>query len=130
MISIDKTRQLKELGLVWNPQCGDWYKIDYWPTPILLTIDISRLDDKEIECVIENVKNNTWLPRLDQMLDEIKKYNWTYALYSENKIEIEIETRIEYVSIIDRHRNFKGNIIENVIADALIYILGKEKEKI
>jgi len=128
MISIDKAKRLKELGLEWNPKRGDWHKADYWPNPILFVIDTLRLDDKEIECVIENVKNNTWLPILIQMLDEIKEYNWNYALYSEN--EIEIETRIEHVLIIDRHRNFKGNIIEDVIADALIYILGKEKEKI
>jgi len=129
MISIDKAKQLKSLGLQWNPKHGDWHKADYWPTPILLTIDALRLNDKEIKCVIENIKNRddeVWLPSLEQMLDMIKKYNWTYALYSEN--EIEIETRMEYISIIDRHRNFEGEIIEDIVADALIYILEREKE--
>jgi len=83
------------------------------------------LDDKEIECVVENVKENTWLPNLTQMLDEIKKYNWTYALYSEN--EIEIETRIENIAIIDRHKNYEGNIIDDIVADALIWILQCKK---
>ena len=83
------------------------------------------MDDKEIECVVENVKENTWLPNLTQMLDEIKKYNWTYALYSEN--EIEIETRIENIAIIDRHKNYEGNIIDDIVADALIWILQCKK---
>ena len=129
MISIDKAKQLKNLGLIWNPKRGDWHKADYWPKPILFTTDTLRLDDKEIEYIIENIKNRddeVWLPSLKQMLDKIKEYNWTYALYSEN--EIEIETRIEYVSIIDRHRNFEGEIIEDIVADALIWILQKEKE--
>jgi len=121
MISIDKAKQLKELGLKWNPKCGDWYKADYWPTPTLFTTDTLRLDDKEIENVIKNVKNNIWLPSLKQLLDKIKEYNWTYALYSEN--EIEIETRMEYISLIDRNRNFEGEIIEDIVADALIWIL-------
>jgi len=125
MISIEKAKKLKFLGLVWNPKIGDWHKADYWPTPTLFTVDTLRLDDKEIECVIENIKENTWLPSLAQMLNEIKKYNWNYALYSEN--EIEIETRIENIAIIDRHRNFEGNIIEDIIADALIWILQCKK---
>jgi len=125
LISYDKTKQLKSLGLKWNPQCGDWYKADYWPTPILFTTDTLRLDDKEIENVIKNVKNNIWLPSLKQLLDKIKEYNWTYALYSEN--EIEIETRMEYISLIDRNRNFEGEIIKDIVADALIWILKCKK---
>ena len=64
MISIDKAKQLKELGLKWNPKCGDWYKADYWPTPTLFTTDTLRLDDKEIENVIKNVKNNIFINRI------------------------------------------------------------------
>jgi len=105
MISYDKAKQLKELGLKWNPKCGDWYKVEHWP-----------------------IKNNIWLPSLKQLLDKIKEYNWTYALYSEN--EIEIETRLEYISLIDRNRNFEGEIIEDIVADALIWILKCKKHYI
>ena len=128
MISYDKAKQLKELGLKWNPKCGDWYKVEHWPTPTLFTTDTLRLDDKEIENVIKNVKNNIWLPSLKQLLDKIKEYNWTYGLYSEN--EIEIETRLEYISLIDRNRNFEGEIIEDIVADALIWILKCKKHYI
>jgi len=130
MISYDKAKQLKELGLKWNPKCGDWYKVEHWPIAILLTGDTMRLFNEEIKDIFERISkndNNVWLPSLKQLLDKIKEYNWTYALYSEN--EIEIETRIEHVPIIDRHRNFEGKIIEDIIADALIYILEREKEK-
>ena len=44
MISYDKAKRLKELGLQWNPKRGDWHKADYWPTPILFTIDTLRLE--------------------------------------------------------------------------------------
>ena len=117
MISIDKAKQLKELGLVWNPKRGDWHKADYWPTPTLFIIDTLRLDDKEIECVIENIKNRddeVWLPSLDKMLDEIEKYNYIFSLVGE-KI-----TLFKKLNLIIQ---FECDNREDSVADALIWIL-------
>ena len=116
MISIEKAKQLKSLGLIWNPKFGDWYKADYWPTPILFTIDTLRLDNKEIECVIEKVKENTWLPSLDQMLDMFDS-NWElYRTYDGNTYVFDYRIRgIWYIS--------EGNSKEDVVADALINLL-------
>jgi len=121
MISTDKAKQLKKLNLIWIPKQGNFYLYENSYTKEIY-IDLVMQDNPGFWCDA----TRTWLPSLKQLLDEIKKYNWTYALYSEN--EIEIETCIENVSIINRHRNFEGNIIEDMVADALIYILEREKE--
>jgi len=122
MISIDKTKRLKELGLIWNPKLGDWYKADYWPTPTLFTIDTLRLDDKEIECVIENIKNRddeVWLPRLDQLLDEIEKHQYTFSLVGEKL------TLFKKLNLVIQ---FECDIREDSVADALIWILENKQE--
>jgi len=79
MISIDKSKQLKELGLQWEPQEGDWYKPDYWYDPVLLKADTIRLTDKEnvgrFKRISEDEKT-IWLPRLDQLLIEIEKLGY------------------------------------------------------
>jgi len=117
MISIEKAKQLKSLGLIWNPKLGDWYKADYWPTPTLFTIDTLRFDDKEIKCIIENVKNaenNTWLPSLDQMLDEIEKYQYIFSLVGEKL------TLFKKLNLVIQ---FECDNREDSVADALIWIL-------
>jgi len=122
MISYDKAKRLKELGLEWNPKRGDWHKADYWPTPILFVINTLRLDNKEIEYVIENIKNRddeVWLPRLDQMLDEIEKQGYWWLL-SKNYC---IVGKGEKIGDIVPGQRFDGDSPENTIADALIWIL-------
>jgi len=123
MISIDKAKQLQELELQWNPKIGDWYKIDYWPTPILLTADTIRMDNEEINCIFEKISKDektVWLPRLDQLLNEIEKFN----VYWE--IERLLEDNKPFYSVIigeipmDRGNS---NILEDAIADALIWAL-------
>ena len=124
MISIDKAKQLKELGLQWNPKCGDWYKTDYWPTPTLLTADTTRMDNKEINSRFERINkddNTVWLPRLDQLLDEIEKYNYVYSL-------IKVGGLGKYNMIIKLQGSgsssqFYHSIREDAFADALIWIL-------
>ena len=114
MISIDKAKRLKELGLEWNPKLGDWHKADYWPTPTLFKVDTLRLDDKEIECVIEKIKNNTWLLSLDQMLDEIEKYEYIFSLVGEKL------TLFKKLNLVIQ---FECESREDSVADALIWIL-------
>ena len=114
MISVDKAKRLKELNLEWNPKCGDFYKADYWPTPTLMSIDTFRLNDIEIERVIENVKTNTWLPSLDQMLDEIEKYEYTFSLIGEKL------TLFKKLNLVIQ---FECDSREDSVADALIWIL-------
>ena len=114
MISYDKAKRLKELGLQWNPKRGDWHKADYWPTPILFTIDTLRLDNKEIECVIEKVKENTWLPSLTQLLDEIEKYQYIFSLVGEKL------TLFKKLNLV---MQFECDNREDSVADALIWIL-------
>ena len=81
---------------------------------ILFVIDTLRLDDKEIECVIENVKSNTWLPSLDQMLDEIEKYQYTFSLVGE---------KVTLFKKLNLVMQFECESREDSVADSLIWIL-------
>jgi len=110
MISIDKAKRLKSLGLEWNPKLGDWYKADYWPTSTLFTVI-------ELRYIIENVRddeNNTWLPSLNQMLDEIEKYQYTFSLVGEKV------TLFKKLNLVIQ---FECDSREDSVADALIWIL-------
>ena len=117
MISVDKAKRLKELNLEWNPKCGDFYKADYWPTPTLMSIDTFRLNDIEIERVIENIKkseNKTWLPSLEQLLDEIEKHQYIFSLVGEKL------TLFKKLNLVIQ---FECDSREDSVADALIWIL-------
>jgi len=125
MISIDKAKRLKELGLQWNPKRGDWHKAEYWPKPILFTTDGLRLDDKEIEYVIENIKNRddeVWLPSLEQLLDEIEKYNYTYSLIKVGGLG-KYNMIIKLQGSLNISSQFYHNTREDAVADALIFLL-------
>jgi len=124
VISYDKAKQLKELGLTWNPKIGDWYKADYWPIPTLFTIDTTRMDNEEICRRFERISKDektVWLPSLKQMLDEIEKYQYTFSLVGE---KITLFKKLNLVV------QFECESREDAVADALIWILQKEKEKI
>jgi len=122
MISIDKAKRLKSLGLIWNPKCGDFYKADYWTTPTLFAVDTFRLNDIEIERVIENIKkseNKTWLPSLEQLLDEIEKYQYVFSLVGEKL------TLFKKLNLVVQ---FECESREDSVADALIWILENKQE--
>ena len=122
MISIDKAKRLKSLGLIWNPKCGDFYKADYWTTSTLFAVDTFRLNDIEIERVIENIKkseNKTWLPSLEQLLDEIEKYQYVFSLVGEKL------TLFKKLNLVVQ---FECESREDSVADALIWILENKQE--
>ena len=125
MISIDKAKQLKELRLEWNPKCGDWYKVDYWPTPTLLTADITRMDNEEICRRFERISKDektVWLPSLEQMLDEIEKYNYTYSLIKIGGLG-KYNMIIKLQGSLNVSSQFYHDIREDAVADALIFLL-------
>jgi len=124
MISIDKAKRLKELRLEWNPKRGDWHKADYWPTPVLFVIDTLRLDNIEIEQVIENIKNRddeVWLPRLDQLLDEIEKIGYWW-LFSKDYCVIGKGNNVGD-NVPGQRFNVINDNKEDAVADALIWIM-------
>lgn len=80
MLSLDMAKRLKEAGLVWEPQEHDWYTLI--DAPWLEGHAIS-LRDVNVEGAIRwaNDERVIWLPRLDQLLNEIERREYRYMLH-------------------------------------------------
>lgn len=108
MISLDKAKQLKELGLKWSPKNGDeyWYNNE----PLVFCYECTSIDVTE---------NSIWLPRLDQLIIELEsniRDLWSICQIEKDKylfIILDEEDGIKFLS----------DSLENSVADALIYIL-------
>jgi hypothetical protein len=119
LISIDKAKQLKELGLEWEPQGGDFY---FYPNgefsgTFTLKVDPHVYPGKHMDC-------QTWLPRLDQLLIEIRKYVGC-ALYVFNSGINVLEKGAYEIEIVikDNNKCFRAHTSEDAAANTLIYIL-------
>lgn len=122
MISVDKARQLKESGLLWDIKYGDFY----W-------------DDKYGEVGIVSILNDgikreyirrtylIWLPRLDQLLDEIEQRNYLWLVHNnDSSNEICVVIYPPYPSNCIR---FRADTPEDAAAKALLWILQREADK-
>lgn len=72
MISFDTAKRLKDLGLEWEPKVGDQYRE-------LLYKRLTQIYDADLKNEYR-IKDSVWLPRLDQLLAEIKKRGWYWEL--------------------------------------------------
>jgi len=121
MISLEKAKALKEAGLRWEPKRFDW---GFWvkaelPIPQLVIYDP---DPKTV-----NTKDSIWLPRLDQLLAEIRKRGWVWILYCGNDgIEVEIETYNPETPLHLRYKCIKADTPEDAAAEALLWIMKEE----
>ncbi len=64
-VSLDTAKRLKELGLEWEPKKGDWYFHS------MVGIRVNVYNDFPFDG--EAGKNCLWLPRLDQIMEEIER---------------------------------------------------------
>jgi hypothetical protein len=110
MISLEKARALKDAGLEWEPGFGD----------------IAWDNDENAEAVIFRVNNGiylgdaVWLPRLGQLLAEIRKHRNCALYVFEDWFEVELPK-------IDLDSNcFKSDTPEDAAADALLWILTQQ----
>jgi hypothetical protein len=70
MISLEMAKKLKDAGLLWDPQDGDWSHDPYRNQKIIMH-NPSPLNDFDMY---------TWFPRLDQLLTEIELREYGYRL--------------------------------------------------
>jgi hypothetical protein len=128
MLELKTAVALKNAGLKWEPQLGD-----YFNTFECLNNgnDAPGLWDEEIQTAyetpgadIENMqKGSLWLPRLDQLLAEVEKqgYVWDISLNPAQD-----EKYACWIVNKDGHNCLWGNIPEEAAAQALLWILEQE----
>jgi hypothetical protein len=122
MISLEKARALKEAGLEWDLQEGDWFSEPTFAggrTDTLFGQGFEWDDDDD-----KNNEDHVWLPRLDQLLAEIEKRGWMWDLRQWSEPG-------KYVIFITRQEKFEryhsvSDAPEDAAADALLYLLGQE----
>jgi len=126
MISLETARKLKEAGLKWERQIGDFLWSQY--TSSNRGVLLIREDENE-EYPGDTIQ--TWLPRLDQMLAEIEKlgYEWELGILTLNDgrtymIDVALEELIKTES--EEWKSFVANSPEEATAQVLLWILEQE----
>jgi len=121
MISIDKAKILKELGLKWEPKRGDYYLYESLANKETC-VDLIMQDNPGFWC--DAVR--TWLPRLDQLLNEIEKLGYHPRI---EKWEDEFyECNPCLLGIYSKGYGKMNKTWEDAVADVLIGLLEKENK--
>lgn len=112
MISLETARKLKDAGLEWRPQRGDWY---YSGSNIEVNIYV-RPNEKVPESIY-------YAPRLDQLLAEIEKrgYRWDLFITAYGWYKLLLATPKKLYFDIDKFDG--GSLPDEAAASALLWIL-------
>lgn len=95
MLSLELAKRLKELGLEWEPQRGDWYYNHHgYVSGTTTTLDLLNEVTVLIQSISRDYANRTvhFAPRLDQLLAEIEKRGWDIDLmhFAKNRDNTEV----------------------------------------
>jgi len=124
-------RALLEAGLEWKPGLGDQISCfdvksrfqTCTVTNILpISVEVSFiLGEKRILKTVEKAIC-LWLPRLDQLLSEIRRYGWDWMMYEDDKC-----VKVNLYQHGKQHKLcFDGNNLEKSVAHALLWVLKRE----
>lgn len=124
MLSLETAKRLKELGLRWEPQEGDFlYYHTYGEESELGVINDSDMGENREES-LDNIYTGEWIfaPRLDQLLAEIEGRGYEWDLHTfDGYYEIQI------VCYFDGHKKKELTLMkgspEEAAAQALVWIL-------
>jgi hypothetical protein len=128
MIDLETAKKLKDAGLIWKENAGDWYKVDNYSKRLLGYYE-------KISPVVR--VQAVWLPRLDQLLTEIEGRGYGYNLYSVGTPdEIACDFELLYWDAQDRCWETEGRFVCNVtdspeeaVAAALLWVIEHEGAK-
>lgn len=126
MLSLELAKRLKELGLEWEPQRGDWYYNHHgYVSGTTTTLDLLNEVTVLIQSISRDYANRTvhFAPRLDQLLAEIEKRGYAWKLEKFHAYNLR---RMEIYKVNDLLGCFEDNSPEEAAAQALIWILEQE----
>ncbi|HBC94365.1 MAG TPA: hypothetical protein DCZ10_16065 [Pelotomaculum sp.] len=117
LISIEKAKALKDAGLRWVAKGGDcyFYANGEFTGDFIIKSDPGEPVVRQMDCQI-------WLPRLDQLLTEIEKRRYR-GMWSAGKCHDG-----KYFVCLYPVKLFHGDTPEDVVADALLWILRQERK--
>lgn len=122
MISLELAKALKAAKLEWEPQLHDKYLTAYCfkvPTAVIFNPEKCKWEGTEV-----------WLPRLDQLLQEIERRGQLWQIVYEGEI-LKYQIRVypkDYVTCWQMH-GFPGDTPEEAAAQALLFILNNGRKE-
>jgi len=136
VISLDTAKKLKDAGLKWEPQEGDWF---YWWVNGAIDV-LSTHNQLLVQC-----SGGIFAPRLDQLLAEIEKRGYWCAIMPTNAVGIDVNYLAElyrlgelsgHLELVWRKEvdgfliaEFRADSPEEAATLALIWILEQDKPK-
>ena len=120
MLSLELAKRLKELGLKWEPQRGDQYRV-------LLYKRLTQIYDADPKNEYR-IKDSVWLPRLDQLLAEIEErgYWWVLSHIAFERGVYKYEMVVSKKHSLQKDEIFIADSPTEATAQALIWILEQE----
>lgn len=137
MISLEKAKALKEVGLKWEPKLLDIFTMCAEDIegiePYTVCVAKTKKDVEDIVKLLDTDKYDMaeciWLPRLDQLLGEIERQEWEIRLIikKERTILAVIGYGRYHKGIVSTQ--FKADTPEDAAAEALLWIKGQDAWK-
>ena len=139
MLSLETAKKLKDAGLQWKPQVGDWFytqsgNLEFVAFKSSLAAEYIKTTNGNNEHYPNSrlmtgaeimQEDFVFAPRLDQMLVEIEKRGWTWMLYAPND-EGKYGIDIGNGSIYDNNKTILADSPDEAAAQALLWILERE----
>lgn len=132
MINIETAKQLKDLGIQWEPQVGDVYGFT-WQSPLS-----SAVEDTDIVVSTRGFSNNMkgiaglknmytldnvyWIPSLASLIAEVNKIGFKWEL-TPSRFSI-VENRGPFRFVL---QNFENASQEQAVADGLLWLIQNKK---
>lgn len=133
MIGLELAKKLKEAGLEWEPQIGDMF---YFKTFKDWGIDAINSEDvnNNLDETRDFIEEGFWIlaPRLDQLLAEIEKRGFIWALdvsaTNGNKVigyAMNIATSLDW----EEEEEFRSDFPEEAATEALLWICDRGADR-
>lgn len=111
MLSLQTAKKLKDAGLEWEPNLGDFYYKTPFAKPSLLD-----------NAMINSIKESIFVPRLDQLLREIHKRKCRCYWESNQLCSVYLIWNVHEESKV-----FTSKVLEDAVANALLWLMLRSK---
>ncbi len=115
-VSLEMARKLKEAGLEWDWEIGDWYCVYDVVTGNVVKVYLAD-ENFSLGNYLPEHFTRVWLPTLSDLLEWLEGRGYGWELYHTGAIKIFQPGLIEW---------FNGKSIEDAAAKAVLWVLEQE----